>query len=57
MAINQLAAAGFTPVYNIPYDMEGTRVDDPDSFFHGMRVKNGWKNAGLPWTYATTPSA
>jgi hypothetical protein len=31
--------------------MEGGQVKDPDSVFHGMRMKNGWKNSGLPWTY------
>ncbi len=30
---------------------EGSRVDDPESVFHGMRLKNGWKASGLPWTY------
>jgi rhodanese-related sulfurtransferase len=51
MAINQLAAAGFTRVYNIIDGMEGGKIDDPANVFHGMRMKNGWKNSGLPWTY------
>ena len=55
MAINQLAAAGFTNVYNILDGMEGGKVDDPESVFHGMRMKNGWKNSGLPWTYDLDP--
>ena len=46
MAINQLAAAGFTNAYNILDGMEGSRVADPDSVFDGMRMKNGWKNSG-----------
>ena len=50
MAINALAAAGFTNAYILD-GMEGSRVNDPDSVFHGMRLKNGWKPAGLPWTY------
>jgi hypothetical protein len=29
----------------------GSRVDDPDSVFNGMRQKNGWQISGLPWTY------
>jgi rhodanese-related sulfurtransferase len=55
MAVNVLAAAGFTHVYNILDGMEGSRVDDPDSVFHGMRMKNGWKASGLPWTYDLDP--
>ncbi len=55
MAINQLARAGFTHVHNVLDGMEGGRVDDPDSVFHGMRMKNGWKNSGLPWTYDLDP--
>jgi rhodanese-related sulfurtransferase len=51
MAINMLAVAGVTGVYNILDGMEGSRVDDPDSVFDGMRMKNGWKTSGLPWTY------
>jgi rhodanese-related sulfurtransferase len=55
MAINALAAAGFTRVYNILDGMEGSEVRDRDSVFDGMRMKNGWKNSGLPWTYAIDP--
>lgn len=51
MAVNQLAAAGFSNVYNITDGMEGDEVKDPDSVFHGQRMLNGWKNSGLPWTY------
>jgi hypothetical protein len=28
-------------LYNILGWMAGSRVDDPDSVFHGMRMKNG----------------
>ena len=55
MAINQLAAAGFTHAYNILDGMEGSKVADPDSVFDGMRMKNGWKVSGLPWTYDLDP--
>ena len=51
MAVNALAAAGFTKAYNILDGMEGDRVHDPDSVFDGMRRKNGWQMSGLPWTY------
>jgi rhodanese-related sulfurtransferase len=55
MAINVLAAAGFTNAYNILDGMEGSRVHDPESVFDGMRMVNGWKNSGLPWTYEIDP--
>ena len=55
LAIDMLAAAGFTNAYNILDGMEGSRVDDPDSVFNGMRLKNGWKASGLPWTYELDP--
>ena len=35
--------------------MEGDVIDDPDSVFHGQRMKNGWKNSGAPWTYRQSP--
>jgi rhodanese-related sulfurtransferase len=54
MAVNQLAKAGFTNVYNIVDGMEGDAVKDPDSVFNGQRLRNGWKNAGCPWTYELT---
>lgn len=55
MAINALAAAGFTNLVNILDGMEGDLVDDPGSVYHGMRMRNGWRNAGLPWTYQLDP--
>jgi rhodanese-related sulfurtransferase len=55
MAINMLAAAGFTNAYNILDGMEGSRVNDPESVFDGMRRKNGWQMASLPWTYELDP--
>lgn len=54
-AVNQLAEAGFRNVYNITDGMEGDTVEDPGSVFHGQRLKNGWKNSGLPWTYDLDP--
>ena len=50
-AVNLLAEAGYTNVYNITDGMEGDAVKDPLSVFQGQRLKNGWKNSGLPWTY------
>lgn len=55
MAVNQLAAAGFTQVYNIYDGMEGDKVEDSASVFQGQRLVNGWKNSGCPWTYKLTP--
>jgi hypothetical protein len=54
MAVNQLAAAGFTNVYNIVDGVEGDVVNDPESVFHGKRMKNGWKNSA-PWVYDFDP--
>jgi len=51
LAVNRLAEAGFRNVYTIVDGMEGDAVEDPESVFHGQRMKNGWKNSGLPWTY------
>ena len=56
MAINALAAAGLTNLYNVLDGMEGDLVDDPGSAFHGLRMRNGWRNAGLPWTYQLDPN-
>ena len=54
MAVNQLAASGFRNVYNIVDGIEGDTVDDPESVFHGKRMKNGWKNSA-PWVYDVDP--
>jgi hypothetical protein len=35
--------------------MEGDKVENPDNVFQGQRMKNGWKNSGLPWTYELAP--
>ena len=45
-AINQqLADARYTKVYSVVDGFEGDMSKD------GRRSVNGWKNAGLPWTY------
>ncbi|MDB4303706.1 rhodanese-like domain-containing protein [Desulfosarcina sp.] len=54
-SVNLLAEAGFKNVYNIIDGMEGDKVDDPENIFHGKRMRNGWKNSGLPWTYDLNP--
>jgi rhodanese-related sulfurtransferase len=55
MAVNLLAQVGFTNVRNIVNGLEGDRVDDPGSVYHGKHMRNGWKNAGLPWGYDFHP--
>jgi rhodanese-related sulfurtransferase len=55
LAINALGKAGFKKVYNIIDGMEGDTVTDPNSVFLGQKMKNGWKNSGLPWTYDVVP--
>ncbi len=54
-AVNGLAEAGFTNVYNITDGMEGDEVKDPGSVYMGQRLRNGWKNSGVPWTYKSSP--
>ncbi len=56
LAVNLLARAGFVNVYTIIDGMEGDKVNDPGSPDHGKRMKNGWKNSGLPWTYDVNPA-
>jgi rhodanese-related sulfurtransferase len=55
IAVNLLAKAGFTKVYNITDGMEGDLVKDPSSIFNNQRMRNGWKNSGCPWTYHLNP--
>ena len=55
MSVNLLAAAGFKYVYNITDGVEGDKVKDPASVYHGQRLRNGWKNSGLPWTFHADP--
>jgi len=50
-AVDILAKAGYTKAYTITDGFEGDMVTDPENVFVGKRMKNGWKNAGLPWTY------
>lgn len=44
-AANRLSEAGFTRVYSVIDGFEGDLGKD------GRRTVNGWKNAGLPWSY------
>jgi hypothetical protein len=47
IAVNMLAKAGFTNVYNVIDGMEAT-WSTTGSANHGKRMKNGWKNSGSP---------
>ena len=48
-ATNLLAQAGFKNVYSVVDGFEGDlAADGPKA---GQRAVNGWKNAGLPWSY------
>ncbi len=48
-AANLLAEQGYAKVYTVIDGFEGdVAKDGPEA---GKRVVNGWKNAGLPWTY------
>jgi rhodanese-related sulfurtransferase len=54
-AVNALAQAGFTKVYNVITGFEGEKVTDQGSVFFGKHMRNGWKNVGLPWGYDFDP--
>ncbi len=49
-AVNVLAKAGYTKVYTVVDGYEGDKVKKGEN--KGRRMKNGWKNSGLPWTYS-----
>jgi rhodanese-related sulfurtransferase len=55
IAVSRLAQAGYKYVYNIIDGIEGDIINDPKSVFFGQRMKNGWKNSKLPWTYTIDP--
>ena len=51
-AVNALAAAGYTKVYNVVDGFEGGKDKAT-----GHRTVDGWRNAGLPWGYRIAPGA
>lgn len=55
-AVEALAKAGFTDVYNVINGFEGDLQKTPGTKDFGRRSLNGWKNAGLPWTYDIDPN-
>jgi rhodanese-related sulfurtransferase len=48
-AANLLTNAGYTKVYSVVDGFEGDMAKD--GINKGRRAVNGWKNAGLPWSY------
>jgi rhodanese-related sulfurtransferase len=56
VSVNKLAQAGFKHVYSVTDGFEGDMIKDPKDPNNGRRLKNGWKNAGLPWTYDLDPN-
>jgi rhodanese-related sulfurtransferase len=48
-AADRLQAAGYTKVYSVVEGFEGDIAKDGPKA--GQRSVNGWKNAGLPWSY------
>lgn len=48
-AANLLTSAGYKNVYTVIDGFEGDKAKIGTE--KGRRVVNGWKNAGLPWTY------
>ena len=48
-AANLLTKLGYNSVYSIPEGYEGDKSKAAAT--KGQRVINGWKNAGLPWSY------
>lgn len=48
-AADRLAKAGYARVYSVPEGFEGDMGKEGAAA--GRRAVNGWKNAGLPWSY------
>jgi rhodanese-related sulfurtransferase len=48
-AANLLTQLGYSAVYSVTDGFEGDAAPAGDK--QGQRIVNGWKNAGLPWTY------
>lgn len=52
-AARKLAQSGYTNIYTVVDGFEGDVAKSGP--LKGQRVVNGWKNAGLPWTYKLDP--
>ena len=53
-AAKLLHEAGFATVYTQYQGFEGVKATSGEQ--KGQRVVNGWKNAGLPWSYQLDPA-
>lgn len=51
--VDELAQRGYTQVWTVTDGFEGDRLKTGDS--KGVRALNGWRNAGLPWSYKIDP--
>ncbi|MBT6341582.1 MAG: hypothetical protein HOJ48_20050 [Desulfobacula sp.] len=53
-AADLAAEAGWptSRIFNMLGGFEGDKIKNPDSALDGKRIMGGWKNEGLPWTYA-----
>lgn len=54
-AVNKLAQAGYTRVYNVLDGFEGELLERAGNLYHDRHFKGGWKNSDLPWTYTLDP--
>lgn len=48
-----IAEMGYRQVYSVSDGFEGSTLKEGDS--QGVRALNGWRNAGLPWSYEVDP--
>ena len=54
MSADLLARYGYTNVWSVVDGFEGDMAKDGPN--KGKRAVNGWKNAGLPWSYNVDPN-
>lgn len=54
-AVNKLAQAGYTRVYNVLDGFEGEMLERAGNLYPDRRFKGGWKNSDLPRTYTLDP--
>lgn len=52
-AVDVVAEMGYSDVYSMSDGFEGGQLKEGDSA--GVRARNGWRNAGLPWSYTINP--
>jgi rhodanese-related sulfurtransferase len=54
-AVDMLAQAGYTKVFNIVNGFEGELITDPTSPDFSKNKANGWNDVGLPWGRKINP--